>query len=107
MVIVIVFVIVTTTIAIIIIIIIIIIIMIDILLATSHMPPPLRPLEDPRPKARGAHPLLREYVSTAHELRLSTEIYGGKRVSMNTHRKLVLFLQKSPKVSRNLREFTG
>ena len=32
---------------------------------------------------------------------------GQKRFSTNTYRKLVLLLQKSPKISRNLREFTG
>ena len=35
------------------------------------------------------------------------KIYGRKRLSTNTYRKLVLFLQKSPKVSGNLQEFTG
>ena len=40
-------------------------------------------------------------------LRKSTGANRRKRFSTNTYRKLVLFLQTSPKVSRNLREFTG
>ena len=50
-------------------------------------------------------------LSTGYGLRSSTEIYGSKRENrcfpINTYRKLVLFLHKSPNVSRNMREFTG
>ena len=40
-------------------------------------------------------------------LRKSTGANGRKRFSTKTHRKLVLFLQESPKVSGNLREIMG
>ena len=40
-------------------------------------------------------------------LRKSTGANGRNQFSTNTYRKLVLFLQKSPKVSGNLREFAG
>ena len=49
----------------------------------------------------------REYLGTGYGLRFSTEIYGSKRFSTNTYRSLALFLQKSPKISGNLQEFTG
>ena len=54
--------------------------------------------------------IIRECLSTGYGLRFSTEIFGSKRektVFHETYRKPVLFLQKSPKISRNLREFTG
>ena len=50
---------------------------------------------------------IREDLRTGYGLRFSTEIYRSKRFSTNTYRKLVLFLEKSPKISGNLREFTG
>ena len=50
---------------------------------------------------------IREDLSTGYGIRFSTEVYGRKRLSTNTYRKPVLFLQKSPKVSGNLRESTG
>ena len=40
-------------------------------------------------------------------LRKSTGANEGKRFSAKTYRKPVLFLHKSPKISRSLREFTG
>ena len=40
-------------------------------------------------------------------LREQAEENVRKQFSTNTHRKLVLFLQKSPKVSGDLRESTG
>ena len=53
--------------------------------------------------------VIRGYLRTGYGLRRSTEIYRSKREKRfptNTCRKLVLFLQKSPKVSGNLRGFT-
>ena len=50
---------------------------------------------------------LREDLRTGYGLRFSTEANGRKRFSTNTYRKLILFLLKSPKVSGDLREFTG
>ena len=53
---------------------------------------------------------LREYSSIQGTgsgfSRKSTGAHGRKRLSMNTRRKLVLFLQKSPKISGNLQECT-
>ena len=40
-------------------------------------------------------------------LRKSTGANGSKRSSMNTYRKFVLLLQRSPKISGNIKEFTG
>ena len=40
-------------------------------------------------------------------LRKSTGANERKRFSTNTYRKLVLFLQTSPKISANLREISG
>ena len=50
---------------------------------------------------------VREYLSTGCGRRFSTEIYERERFSMKTYRKLVLFLQKSSKISGNLWEFMG
>ena len=50
---------------------------------------------------------VREYLSTEYGLRFSEEIYGRKRFSTNTYRNRVCFLEKSSKISGNLREFTG
>ena len=47
---------------------------------------------------------IREDLSTGYGLRFSMEIYGRKRFSTNTYRKLVLFLQKSAETSGSLRE---
>ena len=49
----------------------------------------------------------RSDVEYGYGLRFSTDIYGRKRFSTNAYRNIGLFLQKSPKVSENLREFTG
>ena len=51
-----------------------------------------------------------EYLGTGYGLRFSTEIYGNKRGEMafqETASRKLLFLQKYPKISRSLREFTG
>ena len=51
----------------------------------------------------------KEYSSMGYGLRFSTEVCGSgrERFSTKTYRKLLLFLQKSPKVSGSLREVIG
>ena len=46
-------------------------------------------------------------MSTGYGLRLSREINGRKRFSTNTYNNIALLLQKSPKISGNLRQFAG
>ena len=53
---------------------------------------------------------LATYLSTGTGsgfLRKPTGANGSKRFSTETHRNIVLFLQKSPNISGNLRESTG
>ena len=57
---------------------------------------------------RHAKATVRERLSTGYGLQLSTEIYWSKRgktVSTKTYRNIVCFLQESPNISGNLREF--
>ena len=55
--------------------------------------------------------LIQRVLDTGYGLRFSTTTYGSKRekqrFSTNMYRKLVLFLQRSPNISGNIREFNG
>ena len=66
-------------------------------------PPPPRDFTKSRGGGGHTRAHIREDLSTGYGLRFSTEIYWRKRFSTNTYRKLVLFLQKSPKSTNTSR----